>query len=55
MKRSYIALGGALLFVFLLIGNWMFKVSPESNSTIAVFIGLFLFLFFLQMRKEKRT
>jgi hypothetical protein len=55
MKRSYIALGGALLFVFLLIGNWLFKVSPESNSTIAVFIGLFVFLFFLQMRKEKRT
>jgi len=55
MKRSYISLGGALLFVFLLIGNWMFKVSPESNSTIAVFIGIFVFLFFLQMRKEKRT
>jgi hypothetical protein len=55
MKRSYIALGGAILFVSLLIGNLMFKVSPESNTTIAVFIGVFLFLFFIQMRKEKRT
>jgi len=55
MKRSYIALIGALLFVFLLIGNMMFKVSPESNTTLAVFIGIFLLLFFLQMRKEKRT
>ena len=50
-----LSLGGALLFVLLLIGNWMFKVSPESNTAIAVFIGIFLFLFFLQMRKEKRT
>jgi hypothetical protein len=55
MKRSYISLGGALLFVCLLIGNWMFKVSPESNTTLAVFVGIFLLLFFLQMRKEKRT
>jgi len=55
MKRSYISLAGALLFVFLLVGNWLFKVSPESNTTLATFIGVFLFLFFIQMRKERQT
>ena len=55
MKRSYMSLIGALLFTCLLIGNLLFKISPENNATIGVFIGLFLLLFFLQMRKEKRT
>lgn len=55
MKKSYFSLGGVLLFALLLIANWIFKVSPESNVLLAVFIGVFLFLFLIQQRKEKRT
>lgn len=55
MKKSYISLGGVLLFACLFIANWIFEVSPESNVMLAVFAGVFLFLFFVQLRKEKRT
>jgi drug/metabolite transporter superfamily protein YnfA len=55
MKRSYIALGGVLLFVCLLIVNLIFKVSPDNNEIIGVFIVLFLILFFAQRRKDTKV
>lgn len=55
MKRNYISLGGTLLFLCLLILNLIFKISPENNATLGVFIGIFILLFVLQKRKEKRT
>ena len=55
MKKSYISLGGSLLFVCLLIVNLVFKVSPENNTIIIFFIVGFLILFLLQRRNEKRV
>jgi hypothetical protein len=54
MKRSYIALAGILIFISLLIGNLLLKVSPESNEILLLFIGLFAIFFFVQFRKEKK-
>jgi hypothetical protein len=55
MKRSYIALGGTLLFVCFLIGNLMFKVSPENNLIICVFIVILSVIFFVQRHKERKV
>lgn len=55
MKKSYISLGGTLLFLCLLVVNLIFKVSPENNTTIVFFTVGFLILFLFQRRKEKRV
>jgi hypothetical protein len=55
MKKSYITLGGILLFLCLLIGNWILKISPENNTTLGALIVAFLIVFFVQKRKEKRV
>lgn len=55
MKRSYIALGGALLFVCLLIANLIFKVSPDNNLLIGFFIVALIVVFVVQRRKERKV
>jgi hypothetical protein len=55
MKRSYITLIGVLLFLVLLMANWIFEISPENNLILGGSVVFFLVVFLIQRRKERRT